>query len=126
MNKLVKTVKRSDLYKTFLNSMNGILGLTNRELQLLETMVSMELSAEEHKEWDNIIGTESRKYIHETMGIGFDNLSRYIAKFKNKGILVSDKYDKDRMNVNKALIPEIIGDRIQITVVIKIEKDEKF
>ena len=86
----------------------------------------MELSAEEHKEWDNIIGTESRKYIHETMGIGFDNLSRYIAKFKNKGILVSDKYDKDRMNVNKALIPEIIGDRIQITVVIKIEKDEKF
>lgn len=32
MNKLVKTVKKADLYKTFLNSMNGILGLTNREL----------------------------------------------------------------------------------------------
>ena len=125
MNKLVKTVKKADLYKTFLNSLNGILGLTNRELQLLEAMVNMELSSEEHKEWDNIVGTESRKYIHETTGIGYDNLSRYIAKFKSKGILVNDKYDKDRLNVNKALIPEIIGDRIQITVVIKIDKNEE-
>jgi hypothetical protein len=91
----------------------------------LEAMVNMELSSEEHKEWDNIVGTESRKYIHETTGIGYDNLSRYIAKFKSKGILVNDKYDKDRLNVNKALIPEIIGDRIQITVVIKIDKNEE-
>lgn len=31
---------------------------------------------------------------------------------------------KDEVFVNKALIPEIIGDRVQITVILKVKKDE--
>ena len=31
---------------------------------------------------------------------------------------------EDEVFVNKVLIPEIIGDRVQITVILKVKKDE--
>jgi hypothetical protein len=71
----------------------------------------------------NVISTENRKYIKRTLGITPDNLSRYIAKFKQQGILRVGKAD-DEVMVSKALIPEIIGDRVQITIILKVNKDE--
>ena len=40
MNKLVKTVSRTDLYREFLNSLNGILKLTDREFDLIKECFS--------------------------------------------------------------------------------------
>lgn len=57
------------------------------------------------------------------LGITPDNLSRYITKFKNQGILVKGRIE-DEVMVNKALIPEVIGDRVQITIVLRLNKDE--
>lgn len=123
MNKLVKGVPRTDLLKEFLNSLNGILNLTDRELELLTTLVELDVNTPKlpniHK---NVISTENRKYIRRTLGITPDNLSRYIKKFKEQNILQKGKAD-DEVYVNKALIPEIIGDRVQITIVLKIKKD---
>ncbi|UVX68588.1 MAG: plasmid replication protein [Bacteriophage sp.] len=70
-----------------------------------------------------MISTENRKYIRKTLGITPDNLSRYITKFKNQGILVKGRVE-DEVMVNKALIPEVIGDRVQITIVLRLNKDE--
>lgn len=39
MNKLVKSVNKTDLYAEFLKSLNGILDLTDRELELLGTFI---------------------------------------------------------------------------------------
>jgi len=39
MNKLVKSVNKADLYAEFLKSLNGILDLTDRELELLGTFI---------------------------------------------------------------------------------------
>ena len=71
----------------------------------------------------NVISTENRKYIRKVLGITPDNLSRYIARFKKQGILVKGKIE-DEVVVNKALIPEIIGDRVQITIILRVNKDE--
>jgi len=71
-----------------------------------------------------VISTENRKYIRKTLGITPDNLSRYITKFKNQGILVKGKIE-DEVMVNKALIPEIIGDRVQITIILKVNKENE-
>lgn len=70
-----------------------------------------------------MISTENRKYIRKTLGITPDNLSRYITKFKNQGILVKGRVE-DEVMVNKALIPEVIGDRVQITIVLRLNKNE--
>ena len=45
-----------------------------------------------------------------TTGITADNLSRYIKRFKEKGILVKGKYSGSTV-VNPALIPDLIGNK---------------
>lgn len=124
MNKLVKSVSKSDLIMEFLKGLNGVLDLTARELELLATFVELDINTPKlpniHK---NVISTENRKYIKNTLGITPDNLSRYIARFKAQGILIKGKAE-DEVYVNKALIPEIIGDRVQITIILRVNKDE--
>ena len=44
MNKLVKGVSKTDLYNEFLKSLNGILDLTDRELQLLSTFIQLDIN----------------------------------------------------------------------------------
>lgn len=124
MNKLVKSVSKADLNTEFLKSLNGILDLTDRELELLATFIAIDINPPKLPNISkNVISTENRKYIRKVLGITPDNLSRYITKFKNQGILVKGKIE-DEVVVNKALIPEIIGDRVQITIILRVNKDE--
>ena len=124
MNKVVKTVSKTDLYKEFLKSLNGILDLTDRELELLATFIDIDINTPKLPNISkNVISTENRKYIRKVLGITPDNLSRYITKFKNQGILVKGRVE-DEVMVSKALVPEIIGDRVQVTIVLRISKDE--
>jgi hypothetical protein len=120
MNKLVKTVNKDDLITEFLTSLNGILRLTDRELELMAELIRLDINynklPNEHK---NIANGQNRKHIIQTLGITKDNLSRYIKAFKEKGILIAGPAE-DELSVNKALIPEIIGDRVQVTIIIRI------
>ena len=72
----------------------------------------------------NIINKNNRKLIRSTLGITPDNLSRYFGKFKERGILVKGSAD-DEIFLNKALIPEIIKDRVQVTIILNIKNDTK-
>lgn len=122
MNKLVKSVDRDDLITEFLMSLNGILRLTDRELELMAEFIRLDINyVKGPNENKNIANRLNRKHIISTLGITKDNLSRYIKSFKEKGILVSGPAE-DELSVNKALIPEIIGDRVQITIVIRINE----
>ena len=120
MNKLVKTVNKDDLITEFLTSLNGILRLTDRELELMAELIRLDINYNKlpngHK---NIANRQNRKHIIQTLGITKDNLSRYIKAFKEKGILIAGPAE-DELSVNKALIPEIIGDRVQVTIIIRI------
>lgn len=123
MNKLVKQVNKTDLYKEFLTSLNGVLQLTDRELELMTTLVELDVNYKKlpgHSK--NVINTENRKYIRQKLGITPDNLSRYIGRFKEKGLLVQGKVE-DEITVNKAIIPEIIGDRVQITLILRLKNE---
>lgn len=122
MNKLVKSVKKTDLYREFLKSLNGILQLTDRELDLMVLLIDLDINAPKVPGYSkNVISTENRKYLKASTGITNDNLSRYLGKLKDKGLIVKGRADDEWM-VNQALIPEIIGDRVQITIVLRLEK----
>lgn len=124
MNKLVKKVSKADLYDEFLKSINGVLKLTDRELQLLATLIKIDKETSKLPNTSvNVISTENRKYIKQTLGITPDNLCRYLNKFKKQGILVNGKLE-DEVIVNDVLKPEIIGDRVQITIILRVNKDE--
>lgn len=72
----------------------------------------------------NIINKNNRKLIRSTLGITPDNLSRYFGKFKERGILIKGSAD-DEIFLNRALIPEIIKDRVQVTIILNIKDDTK-
>ena len=123
MNKLVKSVSDNELITEFLHALNGILKLTDRELELMATFIKMDIEYEKVPDIaKNVANTKNRKWIIENLGITKDNLSRYIKSFKEKGILKAGPAE-DELTVNKALIPIVIGDRVQITIILKI-KDE--
>lgn len=118
MNKLVKTVDKKDLNYEFLKTLNGILGLTERELELLAKIIELDINYDPAQGCKNVVNATNRKLIKKELGITPDNLSRYITKFKEKGLLVKGKID-DELYVNKILIPELVKDRVQLTIIIK-------
>ena len=64
MNKLVKTVSSSNMYQEFLHVLNGILSLTDRELELFTMLVSLDINYEKDPEkGKNIVNTANRRLI---------------------------------------------------------------
>lgn len=122
MNKLVKGIDKNNLYYEYLKSLNGILNLTDRELTIMVKL--MEYDAELDKTPDvskNVVDASHRKRIKDEIGTTPDNLSRYIKKFKETGLLVQGKAD-DEVYVNRILMPEIIKDRVQVTIILRIKE----
>lgn len=124
MNKFVKAISNDDLYIEFLQSLNGILQLTDREMELMVTLIKLDINYTKLPGISkNVVNTENRKYIMKSLGLTKDNLSRYIGKFKEKGYLIQGIIE-DEITINKALIPIIINDRVQITIILKTKKNE--
>lgn len=123
MNKLVKTVNKTDLYREFIQALNGVLQLTDREQDLMINLIDIDINTPKLQDSDkNVVSTENRKYLRSITGITNDNLSRYLGKLKDKGLIVKGKTE-DTWVVNPALIPEIIGDRVQLTIVLRLKKE---
>ena len=124
MNKLVKTIKEDELYSEFLKSLNGIMDLPKRELQLLTLLVKLQMEPQlsNNDPESGVLSANNRKFIETTIGITQDNQSRYYKKFKDLGYLVKGKIDRQWL-VNQILLPQVIKDRVQITLILRI-KDE--
>ena len=123
MNKLVKTVKKTDLYREFLKSLDGVLQLTDREQDIMVLLIELDINTPKLPGYSkNVISTENRRYLKAATGITGDNLSRYIGRLRDKGLIVKGKADDEWM-VNTALIPERIGDRAQLPLVLGLEKE---
>lgn len=125
MNKLVKTVKKDELYSEFLKSLNGIMDLPKRELQLLTLLVKLQMEPQlsNNDPESGVLSANNRKFIETTIGITQDNQSRYYKKFKDLGYLVKGKIDRQWL-VNQILLPQVIKDRVQITLILKIKDEE--
>ena len=125
MNKLVKTVKKDELYSEFLKSLNGIMDLPKRELQLLTLLVKLQMEPQlsNNDPESGVLSANNRKFIETTIGITQDNQSRYYKKFKDLGYLVKGKIDRQWL-VNQILLPQVIKDRVQITLILRIKDEE--
>ena len=122
MNKLVKSVSNSNLYYESLQSLNGILKLTDRELELFAALLRFDVEyVKVPNKPKNIANTANRKWIIDNLGITRDNLSRYLRKFREEGFIVKGRVEGE-LTVARALIPVIINDRVQITIILKVDE----
>ena len=96
MNKLVKTVKKTDLYREFLRSLDGVLQLTDREQDIMVLLIELDINTPKLPGYSkNVISTENRRYLKAATGITGDNLSRYIGRLRDKGLIVKGKADDE-------------------------------
>ena len=86
------------------------------------TLIQLDIDYVKTEDNKNVANTANRKLIMSTLGITKDNLSRYIKSFKEKGLLIEGPAEDD-LCVNKALIPIVIGDRLQLTIILKIKNE---
>ena len=70
-----------------------------------------------------VLSANNRKFIETRIGITQDNQSRYYKKFKDLGYLVKGKIDRQWL-VNQILLPQVIKDRVQITLILRIKDEE--
>ena len=125
MNKLVKSVPRRKIYFEYLQSLNGILNLSYRELEVMAKLVEVDVNTVvKPGDSKNVINTQVRKTLMKELGFTPDNLCRLISKLKKMGY-IKQGFAEDEWEVNKILIPEIISDRVQISIVLKVDDAEK-
>lgn len=125
MNKFIKSVKRSKLYQEYIRSINGLLNLTEKEILVLTEIIQLDVSYVKLTGIPkNVVNTVNRRYLISKLGVSKENLSRMIRILKNKQLLIANS-DSGEIIVNRALIPDIINDRIQVTMIIKIDKNDK-
>ena len=71
-------VNKESPYKNYLQLVNGVMRLTDKELEVLTLF--MEQDAE------NLFSKESRRYLTETLGI--KNINVYVKKFKDANLVI--------------------------------------
>ena len=125
MNKFIKTVRESDVCYEFLRGLNGLMGLTDRELEVFSALVSLRMiDIKDRNSKLPVDRTDNRKILMSNLGIGKDNMSKYIKTFISKGILIRAKNGK--VSILESLIPDIIGGRmVQTSIIIKIQDNAK-
>lgn len=115
MNKIVKTTAKSDLVRTFLQSMNGIYNLTGKELAVLTGLVEAYIA---NPKAPDILSTANRQLIQSKAKISPANLSHILQKLKENGFILPDKTGL-AYRLNQLVIPDIVGDRVQMTIILK-------
>lgn len=125
MNKLVKTVPRRKVYFEYLQALNGILNLSYRELEVMAKLVEVDVNMVVNPgDSKNVINTQVRKMLMRELGFTPDNLCRLISKLKKMGY-IKQGFAEDEWVVNKILIPDVIANRVQINIVLKVDDSEK-
>ena len=123
MNTFVKTIKPDKLSREFLKSLNGLMSLTDRELDLFSEVldISMEMNKTKSKQ-KSVDTAQTRKELMARTNISKDNLSRYMKSYRDKGLIIKEN---GISSINKVLVPVIIGGKtIQITMILKLKEDE--
>lgn len=119
MNKFILHTNLDNLYKDYLLAINYVLHLTERQIDVLALLMYIDDNHEKFTvKTKDVISTECRRFICDTLGILNCNLSAYIKHFRKKNIIQSHK----RSNfINRTLMPLIIKDRLQVTLIIKLD-----
>ncbi len=119
MNKFIKSVSIDRVPYEFLLSMNGILGLTQREIEVLSGFIDLVKTSNRDSKV-NIDNSDNRNSIASRFNLDKGNLCKMISKYKRHGIFVKNRNGK--MSILDALIPTIIANKaVQVSIILKIK-----
>lgn len=118
---LKKTIKSKDVYKEFIEIINGKLRLSFRASQVLEYLMRIDAG------WDtdvygpkNIIDTRSRKILQKELLIERANLANQIKGLRNIGLIITD--DNGNSFINELFMPVVTNNEFGIMFTFKVEQ----
>jgi len=98
------------LYTEYVNILNGVLQLSNREAEVLSFILAIDGSGER-----SINSKNARTTTIGLLGISEPNLSKYLNTLKSKGLIVRDPID-NKWVVNDYIRPDIVGGILEVTI----------
>lgn len=98
----LKTSTRG-VYKQYLQILNGLLGFTNKELEVLSFLI---LFDEENKD-SKLLTPNNRRRFAQELGMSIHNFNNYVKTLKDKKALDDNK-------VSPRLKPEIVDGKVHI------------
>ena len=120
---LKQKVKKRNLYREYLKTINGVLGLPQRELDILTILMEIDGSFVPKSEIDikDITSTDNRKYIMAESRMLKGNLSKYLNTLRKKKFLI--KNEMGGYEVLSTLMPKPINNVIKISFTLEIEDE---
>lgn len=88
---LQKKVQKKRLYREYVSILNGIYELSNKEMDVFAALLAVDFSWPVEIRHRDIVDNSSRAYLSKTFSMNRSNVSRYVTKLKDKGILVLNK-----------------------------------
>ena len=113
---LRKKVQKHNLYKEYVDILNGILRLSKREVEVFSFL----LSADANGEYLNINTKSIRNIIKKSLGISESNLSLYLSTLKKLSLIV--KSEDHKWVINDAIRPGLEGGLIEVTVTLEVDE----
>lgn len=117
--KLQKKVNKTTFYTDFVNILNGVLQLSNREAEVF----SIILRYNDEGFSNNVTHKTIRAYIKNKLGISEANLSRYLGTFKTKGLII--KGDNNKWVLNENITPTLTNNAVDITFILNVQEENE-
>jgi len=115
MNQFKKTVlQRQQLYNEYTKIINGLLGLTNKQVLVLSKLFELNDTTPTNKP---LLNRDNRREILESCDIDACNFSTYLTLFKSKNLLVQEG---DRWVIYKGIKPMVYNNTMEITFKVNI------
>lgn len=124
MKKFRKTTKAKDVFKEYAKILNGILQLSNRELELFYLLLEINENTKPlvgGQSVKNVLSTDMRKLIMKETRVNKNNLVKYINTLVNKGVLIRDE---DGYTINDLFKPFFDGKVLVVNFDLIIEDEE--
>lgn len=120
MNQYQKKVKQKNRYREFIRVLNGALQLTEREIDVLSMLMKLDMEWPKGQEkYKNILSTDSRRQVMKETLINKSNLTKYVKKFKQHGILIIDDFGNG--HINPVFKPEETLGEIKVLFLLELE-----
>jgi predicted transcriptional regulator len=100
---LIKKTNRDQFYFDFVNIVNGVLQLSNREAEVFSYLLMADAGQPGYA--DDVNNRNVRSVIKAKLGISEANLSRYLHTIKAKGLIV--KNSDNRWSINSNIKPVV-------------------
>ena len=109
------------MYQQFLVLINYLLGLTDRELEVLALLMQIQMEQKLILNKPNdILSTDNRRLIMKETLLNKNNLSKYVIKMKDLGIILKDE---NGHYINSMFVPDIKDDTAEIMFILNIENE---